>query len=184
MTFDMWYLRRPPWDSGIVPPEVEDFIQMNAPGRALDLGCGTGTSSLGLARAGWTVTGVDFAWRAISTAKTKARALDLNIDFLVAQVTRLPQQIFTFSFDLVLDIGCFHGLSPSGKACYLDQLEHLLTPEGTWLLYGFFKPEDSPIPEMIPDKLEGTRLKLKKRQNGMEKMKRPSAWFWFQKESP
>ena len=70
MTFDLWYLRRPPWDSGIVPPEVEDFIRDNAPGHALDLGCGTGTSSLGLAQAGWTVTGVDFARRAISTAKT------------------------------------------------------------------------------------------------------------------
>lgn len=183
MTFDLWYLRNPPWDSGIVPPEVEDFIGNNPPGCALDLGCGTGTSSLGLAKVGWTVTGVDFARRAISIATRKARAMDLNVEFLAADVTRLPQSLFDFHYDLILDIGCFHSLSPAGRACYLIQLEHLLAIEGTWLIYGFFKPEESPIHGIIPDNPEGIRLKLKKRQDGMEKMSRPSAWLWYQKES-
>jgi cyclopropane fatty-acyl-phospholipid synthase-like methyltransferase len=183
MTFDLWYLRRPPWDSGIVPPEVEEFIRTNPPGHALDLGCGTGTSSLGLAQAGWKVTGVDFSRRAISIATRKARTVDLQVEFLAADVTRLPQSLFDFQYELVLDIGCFHSLSISGRACYLNQLEHLLIPEGTWLIYGFFTPEESPVHGIIPDNPEGIPLKLTKRQDGMEKTSRPSAWLWYQKES-
>jgi cyclopropane fatty-acyl-phospholipid synthase-like methyltransferase len=181
LAFDLWYLRRPPWDSGIIPPEVEEFIRFASPGRALDLGCGTGTSSLGLARAGWKVTGVDFTRRAVSIAKRKGRAASLNLEFLVGNVTQLPQSVFTHRYDLILDIGCFHGLSPSGKASYLNQLEHLLAPEGTWLLYGFFTPEESPLPNIDPVNQISFQLKLCKRQDGLEKMKRPSAWFWFQK---
>ncbi|HEY5269083.1 MAG TPA: class I SAM-dependent methyltransferase [Anaerolineales bacterium] len=181
LTFDLWYLRRPPWDSGIVPPEVEDFIRGHPPGRALDLGCGSGTSSLALVRAGWTGTGVDFSRGAIRIAKHKARATNLSVDFLVTDVTRLPQSLFTVPYDLVLDIGCFHGLSPSGKAAYLKQFDQLLAPGGTWLLYGFFKPDDSPGPGLIPADLESIQLKLTKRQDGVDRKARPSAWFWFQK---
>lgn len=186
LAFDLWYLRRPPWDSGIVPPEVEDFIRdhpLTVSGQtlrhALDLGCGTGTSSLALAKAGWNVTGVDFASRAIRIARQKARRAGLTIDFIVADVLHLPSHPDPFS--IVLDIGCFHGLSPSRKAAYLIQLDRLLAPGGTWLLYGFFKPNESPGPGLLPADLGSIPLKLIKRQDGMDKKIRPSAWFWFQK---
>jgi cyclopropane fatty-acyl-phospholipid synthase-like methyltransferase len=170
LLFDLCYLRHPPWDSGIVPPEVEDFIRDNPPGRALDLGCGSGTSSLALVHAGWTATGVDFARRAILIAKRKAHLANLSVNFHVADVTRLPDSLFTILYDLVLDIGCFHSLSSTDKAAYLNQLNHLLAPGGTWLLYGF-----------TPSDLESIQLKLSKRQGGLDRQARPSAWFWFQK---
>jgi len=181
LAFDLWYLRRPPWDSGIVPPEVENYIATHPAGRALDLGCGTGTSSLALARADWTVTGVDFTRRAIRMAKQKIRAANQMVDFVVADVTRLPQSLLTIPYDLVLDIGCFHSLSPSGKAAYLNQLDRLLIPGGTWLLYGFFKPIERRGPGIILADLETIQLKLIKRQDGMDRKVRQSAWFWFQK---
>jgi SAM-dependent methyltransferase len=181
LTFDLWYIGHPPWDAGIVPPEVEAFIREHPPGRALDLGCGTGTSSLALARAGWKVSGVDFAPRAIHIAKEKASVPNLSVDFHVAEVTRLPPFLCTIPYDLVVDVGCFHGLSAVGKAAYLTQLDPLLASGGTWLLYGFFKPEVGPGPGLIPADLENIHLKLIKRQDGMERNVRPSAWFWFQK---
>ncbi len=180
LTFGMWYLGHPPWDSGIVPPEVEEFIREHTPGCALDLGCGTGTSSLALVRAGWTVTGVDFARRAIRFARQKARRAGLEIDFRVADVLHLPSLPDPFS--LVLDIGCFHGLSPSGKIVYLKQLDHLLAPGGTWLLYGFIKLDESPGSGLIPADLESIQLKLTRRQDGVDKRDRPSVWLWFKRE--
>jgi len=30
-----------PWDSGITPPEIIEFLEMAPAGSALDLGCGT-----------------------------------------------------------------------------------------------------------------------------------------------
>ena len=32
-----------PWDSGITPPEIHEVLKELPPGKALDLGCGTGT---------------------------------------------------------------------------------------------------------------------------------------------
>jgi SAM-dependent methyltransferase len=179
ISFNLRYFRRPPWDSGIVPPEVEAFIRDTPPGRALDLGCGTGTSSLALARAGWQCTGIDFAPRAIQIAKQKAASQHLLVDFRVANVLHLPP--FPSPFNLVLDIGCFHGLSPSEKIVYFNQFKHLLAPNGTWLLYGFFKANKRPGPGLVPADLERIPLKLKIRQDGVDRKARPSAWFWFQK---
>jgi hypothetical protein len=85
-------------------------------------------------------------------------------------------------FSLVLDIGCFHGLSPSGKIVYLKQLDHLLAPGGTWLLYGFIKLDESPGSGLIPADLESIQLKLTRRQDGVDKRDRPSVWLWFKKE--
>ena len=175
LTFNLWYLHRPPWDSGIVPPEVVDFIASNEPGRALDLGCGTGTSSLALAKAGWTVIGIDFVPRAIRMAKRKAKAAGLTVDFRVGDVAHLPSPLFPSPFSLVLDIGCFHSLSPSDQSSYLDQLDQLLSPGGIWLLYGFFKPNESPVDDAHKN------LGLIKREDGTDKNGRPSAWFWYRK---
>lgn len=181
LLFNLKYLYRPPWDTGIVPPEVVDYIATHKPGRALDLGCGTGTSSLALAKAGWTVTGVDFAPRAIRSAKRKARKAKLAIDFRVGDVSRLPA--FTSPFDLVLDIGCFHGLPPSGKTDYLNQLDRLLAPSGEWLLYSFFNFEDAPGPGLTVHELESItkQLKLLQRIDGNERNIHFSAWFLFRK---
>ena len=181
LSFMLWYYRRPPWESGKVPPEVKDFIQNHPAGRALDLGCGSGTSSIALAQAGWETTGVDFVPRAIRQAKQKARMAGVEVDFRLADVTRLGD--FPHRNDLVLDIGCFHGLSPAGKSAYLKQLERLLVPGGTWLLYGFFKPRETVGPGLVLEDVEHAehRLRLLQRQDGQDRGDRPSAWFWFQR---
>jgi 2-polyprenyl-3-methyl-5-hydroxy-6-metoxy-1,4-benzoquinol methylase len=144
LTFNLWYLRRPPWDSGIVPPEVEEFIREHPPGKALDLGCGTGTSSLALAQAGWTVTGVDFVRRAIRIARHKARRAGLTIDFQIADVLHL--HLFPVSFALILDIGCFHGLSDAERMRMGGQITAVTDPSATMILLCFTPGGRGPLP--------------------------------------
>lgn len=181
--YNLAYYRRPPWDTGRVPPEVEEFLRDHPPGRALDVGCGSGTSSIALAQAGWTVTGMDLAPRAIQLARRKARAAGVDVHFQVADFLRFP--INPSAYDLVLDIGCFHGLPRSQRVDYLHKVERLLIPGGFWLLYAFLEVEGEGGKWLRSADLELAALhfRLAWRKDGMEaKSQQPSAWFLFQKE--
>jgi len=190
LAFNFWYFRKPPWDSGISPPELLEFIRTHPAGKAIDLGCGTGTNVITLAKAGWQVTGVDFALRAIRMAKNKVRREKIEADLRVGDVTRLDN--ITGPFDLALDIGCFHSLPQTGKLDYLAQLDRLLAPCGFWLMYGFFNPDPStnsgqrplqPGPGLAEAEIDliSSRFPLLSRQNGFDRRERPSTWFLFQK---
>lgn len=179
LLFQIMYLRRPRWDTGITPPEVMAFLQAHPPGRALDLGCGTGTNAITLAKHGWQVVGVDFIGRAIRQARRKARHAGFQIEFQQDDVTRLRG--VQPPFDLVLDIGCFHSLKDSGKQTYIQNLPRLLAPGGTFLLYAFFKTtpdQNNGLHESDLVLLDET-LRLVERQAGSERGVRPSAWFTY-----
>jgi cyclopropane fatty-acyl-phospholipid synthase-like methyltransferase len=154
------------------------FIEENPPGRALDLGCGTGTNAINLAKHGWLVTGVDFVGKAIRSARRKSRQAGVQVDFRQEDVTRLRG--ITGQFDLVLDIGCFHSLTAEGKAAYVQNLERLLAPEGTFLMYAFFQDDESK-PGLKKQDLEliGNHLRLVERRDGWERGSRPSSWFRY-----
>lgn len=183
LLFQYWYFGQPKWDTGISPPELIDFIQDHKPGRAIDIGCGTGTNVITLARAGWQVTGVDFAPRAIHLAKRKVRDAGCQAELLVSDATILRG--ITGPYDFALDIGCFHGIPEDGQSKYLRQLERILAPGGFWLLYGFFKPGTNHAgPGLVEADLNriSLQLTLVSRRDGFDdKRDRPSAWLLYQK---
>jgi SAM-dependent methyltransferase len=139
LSFNLWYFGRPPWDSGISPPELLDFLGDHAPGRAIDLGCGTGTNVITLAQHGWQVTGIDFASRAIQIARRKIQRANIRAEVRVGDVTKLRDVLGPF--DLGLDMGCFHGVED--KVAYLNGLARLLATGGHWLMYGRLKDAPS-----------------------------------------
>jgi cyclopropane fatty-acyl-phospholipid synthase-like methyltransferase len=179
--FNIWYYRKPPWDTGISPPELMEHINSHPPGRALDLGCGTGTNVITLARHGWQVTGVDFAKHAIAIAQKKAEGAGVKVKLYVEDVTQLNQVSGTF--DLILDMGCFHTLSAENAERYIQKLQDVLAPQGTYLMYGFFKNQNEAGPGLTQAVLAALKehLDLVNRQDGTERGRRPSAWFTFRR---
>ena len=181
LTFNFWYFRKPPWDSGITPPELFEFIQSHPASRAIDLGCGTGTNIITLAKSGWQVTGIDYALRAIQIAKRKLKKANIKAQLFTGDVTNFKVES---QFDLALDIGCFHSLE--NKADYLTQVDKILAPNGFWLMYGFFKPtSDLPAPGLIEadlNMISARAFTLLSRRDGFDKHERPSAWFLYQKQ--
>lgn len=182
--FNFSYYQKPPWDTGVTPPELMEFIATHPPGRALDLGCGSGTNVITLALHGWQVTGIDFAPRAIAIARRKARRAGVTVDLRVGDVTRL-KGIFG-PFDLVLDIGCFHSLSREEKIAYVNNLPRLLASGGKYLMYAFFKDAGESGPGLLPDDLNllSAHLHLVSRKDGTERGLRRSAWFTYETALP
>lgn len=183
LLFQYWYFSQPPWDTGISPPELIEFIEGHQPGRAIDIGCGTGTNVITLTKAGWQVTGMDFAPRAIKLAKQKIKKVGIRASLSVNDATKLSG--ITGPFDLALDIGCFHAISKEGQRKYLDQLDRILAPNGFWLWYGFLKsgtpPSGPGLAEADLDRISDRFTLLSRRDGNDDKRDRSSAWFLFQK---
>ena len=181
LEFQSWYFRHPPWDTGVSPPELLEFIQEHGPGRAIDIGCGTGTNVITLARAGWSVTGIDFAPRAIKIARRKARQAGVNVELLVIDATMLHG--IDGPFDLALDLGCFHGIPAAGQRNYLEQLKRVLAPNGFWLLYAFLRSPGQDVTGVAEADIDqiARQLNMLSRREGMDTGRaRASAWFLFQ----
>jgi hypothetical protein len=180
-----WRYRRgqTPWDTQITPPEVMDFISGTMPGRALDLGCGTGTNAITLARHGWQVTGVDFVGQAIRTARKKAAAEGLAIEFIQTSVTELDMLSPPFSY--ILDIGCLFGLNEADRAGYGAHVLRLLDRMGWYMLYAWhpriYKGKQVGISEAQVDDLLGGELTRTRVVVG-EENNSPSAWYWYQRK--
>jgi len=182
LLFHFWYYRQPPWDTGISPPELLNFIQKHKPGRAIDIGCGTGTNVITLVHAGWQVTGVDFAPRAIQRAKQKLKEAGVQAELQVNDATKLSGIIGPY--DLAFDLGCFHSIPQSDQAQYLEQLDRVLAPNGFWLMYAFLKPSSlQPGPGLVEADINriSSLLTILTRQNGFDQRERSSAWFLYQK---
>jgi cyclopropane fatty-acyl-phospholipid synthase-like methyltransferase len=129
-----------PWDTGAVPAELVELIEGDSPlprGRALDLGCGTGTQSVYLAQQGWDVTGVDAIDKPLRRARARAAAAKVSVNWVRGDVARLSSAGLDPGFDLMFDRGCFHGLSAAERAAYATAVSELSAPGGTLLMMAF-----------------------------------------------
>ena len=178
--FRLMYLGNPPWESGISPPELIEFIENHPPGRALDLGCGTATNVITLAQHGWQASGIDYIAKPIRIGKRKARQAEVDIDLRVGDVTDL--KILGTGYDLVLDMGCYHGIPNSKRVTYRDNLAEIMNLGGTFLLYGMTPTDPNTFPGIHAPDVEGFMevLELEHRQDGTDRQ-RISAWFKFKK---
>jgi 2-polyprenyl-3-methyl-5-hydroxy-6-metoxy-1,4-benzoquinol methylase len=156
LIFELRYLRRrAPWDTGISPPELQAHLDRVHPGQALDLGCGTGTNAITMAKRGWKVTAVDISIVAIRTGKRKAASQGLAIDFRRGNILELD--LGPSAFDLILDIGCFHSLPSGLRKSYADNLSRWISSQGTILLYTWMGPDPN-LRRDLPKKEELLRI--------------------------
>jgi SAM-dependent methyltransferase len=131
-----WQRKAPPAE---LVAQVEGPSALS-PGRALELGCGTGTDTVYLATHGWDVTAVDMVPKALATARRKAAAAGVAPRFVQGDVTRLPDLGIGDGYDLVLDFGCFNTLPEDRRPAYVDGVSAVAAPGATLLLYGFKRP--------------------------------------------
>ena len=135
--FNLRYLGKPPWDTGVSPPELIEYLHRAVPCKALDVGCGTGTNLLTMAGFGWTVAGIDLAWVSVLKARFRLKQAGVAGRVICGDVS--GGVIPGADFDLVLDIGCYHSFHPQGREAYRNNLANWLKPGGSYLLYAHRK---------------------------------------------
>ena len=172
------YLGNPPWDTGTSPPEVLEFIARHSTGKALDLGCGTGTNLLALSQAGWDAWGVDYVWSAVKKARTRMKNAGFHPHVQYGDVLNLKG--FGKEFNLILDIGCFHGLSREKKRIYLQNLGRLLKKKGSFLIFAYLQKGNDDFGFLEEDFQElNNMFTLIWRKEGLGRRDRPCVWMQF-----
>ena len=180
--WDLMYLfKKTPWDTGITPPEIVAVIEsgrLRPPGRAFDLGCGTGTNAIYLAQHGFDVIGLDVSRRAIALARRKARSANLAIKFERGDVTLMRRWAISNSIDFAYDIGCFHNLEAEARKRYVSGLTAVLKPGALYMLYAFEPQADRrgvALDEIAA--LFDHAYKLEGLRRGGDRNGRASAWY-------
>jgi SAM-dependent methyltransferase len=129
-----------PWDTDHVPKELSALIEGPGAlqrGRALDIGCGTGTQAVYLARQGWDVSAIDAVPRPLSRARARADTAGVKVDWILGDAARLHRLGLEPGFTLFFDRGCFHGLDEAQRGAYVAAVDDLAAPGATLLMMAF-----------------------------------------------
>jgi len=78
---------------------IEKELDSNKSLKILDVGCGTGRHSIELTKRGYNITGIDLSVSMLQKAKDKAKASNLDIEFLNYDARNLP---FNKDFDVAI----------------------------------------------------------------------------------
>ncbi len=117
------------WDRDEPDPVLVRWAE--APRRAADLGCGTGTHAVWLAERGAQVDAVDFSARAVKAARERAARAGVRVQVIEADVLRwAPER----PYDLLVDYGCFHSLPIGSRTRYAEVVAAALEPEASFVL--------------------------------------------------
>ena len=122
--------RKPPFltdkpDENLVGYFEQGFLK---PGRAIDLGCGTGRNAVYLAKAGYRVDAIDLSQTAIERGRALARRSAVDLKFTVGSLFDLA--LPGSHYDLAYDAGLLHHLQPHRRPYYLEKVHAILKPNG------------------------------------------------------
>lgn len=134
-----------PWDHGVVPTELAALVDPLPRGRALDVGCGTGTQALWLASQGWDVTGIDVVGKAIARARQRAAETGARAHFVLGDAARDELDLGP-PFSLIVDYGCLHSVADSVRDGIVRTYARHAAPGAKLVVFGF-APRRGPGPK-------------------------------------
>lgn len=141
------YAGTPTWELGRADPvliKALDDRRLRGPGRALDVGCGTGDNAIELASRGFEVTGVDIADRPLALAREKAAEAGVAVEFCVADVTR--SGAVAGVFDLIVDRGLLMSLfGERARRAYASALVRLAAEGGSLYQCQWVLPQEPQV---------------------------------------
>jgi SAM-dependent methyltransferase len=178
-----------PWDGHPIAQNLQDLVEALPAGRALDLGCGTGDSSIYLAQHGWKTTGVDYVPTALAKAHAKAAAAKTSVDFVRADVTKLSQEGIGGDFGLIVDNGCLHNMSDGDRDAYVREVSAVAAPDARLLIVAFLPGGRFGVRGVQPDEIErrfasGWTLASTGAERELDQEQTPARYYLLQRKNP
>jgi SAM-dependent methyltransferase len=138
----------PIWDSDRPTSELRRVVRQVPihPCRTVELGCGTGTNAVWLARQGFAVTAIDLSLTAVRRARERAAAAGVVVRFVCGDLR--GSRWLGGPFDFFVDCGCYGAMQLTDAAGYLRALRRLTRPGtlGLVLTGNAREPEDEAGP--------------------------------------
>lgn len=120
---------------------VVDFMKRHAIKNACEFGCGEGRNAIYLAKNDIYTEAYDLSEIAIENARKNAR--ESNVERVVFKAENIFElDLRNKRFDLVIDSGIFHHLTPHRRLQYRDIVSNILTENGYFILLCFAAGED------------------------------------------
>lgn len=122
-----------PCDTGRSDFNLREIIYKNRirPCNALEIGCGTGSNAIWLARKGFSMTAVDISEAAIGLAAKRASRARVKCAFFTADF--MKEKIFGGPFGFIFDRGCFHSFDLAAeRKRYAEKVGSYLKKDGLW----------------------------------------------------
>jgi SAM-dependent methyltransferase len=129
-----------PWERRDVPETWQPLLDgpdAPPPGRALDVGCGSGRDAVHLAKRGWRVTAVDFVDKALDRARKRAAEEGVEVEWIRGDVGELGGLGLEPGYTLLYDFGCIHGLPDPARRGAAAGLAELAAPGATFVMLAF-----------------------------------------------
>ncbi len=137
----------PAWEVGYPQPAFQQLVQQGKiKGPVLDIGCGTGDTTLYFAEQGYEAWGVDFSPTAIRLAREKAAQRAVQVTFHVGDALQL--QALSSRFETIIDSALFHTFSDAMRQPFVKSLESVLQKGGHYYLLCF--SDQPPLPVKFP----------------------------------
>jgi SAM-dependent methyltransferase len=150
----LYRLRLTPWEEADPVAPLIDLIEGRhalTPGRALDIGCGSGKDAVYCARNGWRVTAVDDVPLALARGRARAAAAGVDVRFERVDISRTDAGQVGDGYGLLLDLGCLHNLNAARREAAGRLLTHVALPGATLLMLAFAPGGPKPGPVGIDE---------------------------------
>lgn len=169
-------------DRRTVVPWIDNAITLQDK-RILEIGCGTGSSTVALAEQGAIVTGIDVDEGAISVARDRSIAYSVNAEFRVLNANEIAPTFGANAFDIIIFFACLEHMTITERLTSLRDSWEMLSAKGLLVIVEtpnrlwYFDDHTSILPffHWLPDELAFYYSRFSSRDNFRELYKEYNA---------
>lgn len=129
--------------------------------RILEIGCGTGSSTVALAEQGANVIAIDILESSLRVAKKRSKVYNLDVDFVCANATELHNIFVNYQFDFIIFFASLEHMTYGERMIAMKKTWEMLAPGNYWciidtpnrLWYVDFHTSLLPFYQWLPDDL-------------------------------